>query len=85
MKIMSFSGVLKCVKLEVEYNGSSCTELIFEGDERWYIMTAKFDKDGAITQKAKNLKGQRVKLYSWDSDYEPRDWADKNYFCDIVI
>jgi hypothetical protein len=75
--------ILLQVNEKVIHSNSLCTELLFEdGDRRW-MKIETFDRDGAITRKAKLLINQRVSITSWDPLNEPLKWTNLGYFRNI--
>jgi uracil-DNA glycosylase len=75
--------ILEAVNTEVNYRGSSCTELVMDDGTRLYMKTATFDKDLSITAKAKSLIGKKVKTSCWDPIGEFGKWSRQGYFRNI--
>jgi hypothetical protein len=67
----------------VLYNDSYCTAITLEPGEQWYMKTSTFDRLGRITEKAKSLIGNNVKVTSWDPIREPSKWSSQFYFRNI--
>ena len=83
--IASSRGTLKAVREQVAHRGSYCTVLEFEDGTQWYMKTATFDRDGAVTQQAKELVGEKVRVTSWDPKNEPGKWSSQGYFRHIYL
>jgi hypothetical protein len=65
---------------DVNYKGSSCTELVMGDGSRLYMKTSTFDRLGRVTAKAKRLVGTRVKTTCWDPHDRPGYWSRQGYF-----
>lgn len=78
---------LKLLKVEedVLYRGSKCTRLIMEDDTSRYMKTAVFDRNGTVTNRAKEFEGMRVQLSCWDPKDEPGKWSSQGYFRDVYL
>lgn len=83
--IASSRGTLKKVYEQVAHRGSYCTVLEFEDGAKWYMKTATFDRDGAVTRLAKELEGEKVRVTSWDPKNEPGKWSSQGYFRHIYL
>ena len=70
---------MKEVNEDVQFNGSTCTEIIL-GDKRKkiYMKTSTFDPKGSITAKARTLIGKAVETKTWKEEI----WTDE-YFNDL--
>ena len=80
----SESLLLLSVETDKQVGNNSCTVLHFEGGSTKQMITAIFDKDGLITEKAKNLVDKRVKTKCWEpKDKPPGYYASKGYFNEI--
>ena len=76
----SKARILREVNEDVQFNGSSCTEIIL-GDKRQkkiYMKTSTFDPKGSITAKARTLIGKAVEMKTWKEEI----WSDE-YFNDL--
>ena len=67
------------------HRGSSCTVLNLADGTKWYMKTSTFDRTGAITEKAKSLIGEQVKVTSWDPITDPGKWSSQGYFRNIYL
>jgi len=75
--------ILEAVNTEVNYRGSSCTELVMDDGTRLYMKIATFDRDLSITSKAKSLVGKKVKTSCWDPISEFGKWSRQGYFRNV--
>lgn len=80
---LSAPDTLVEVQERVMVQGSLCTVLVFANGTHRHMKTETFDKDGAVTQKAKELVGSRVKTSCWDPVGSPGKWSSKGYFRNI--
>ena len=71
------------VNERVMIRGSFCTVLVLADGTRRHMKTATFDKDGAVTKKAKELVGSRVRTTCWDPVGSPGKWSRQGYFRNI--
>lgn len=67
------------------YRGSSCTVLSMSNGTKWYMKTSTFDKNNDVTEKAKSLIGNKVKITSWDPFNQPGKWSSQFYFRNIYL
>ena len=74
---------LNSVHENVLHRGSSCTMLVFSNGQRKYMKTSTFDRDYAVTNKAKRLVGCLVKTTTWDPVSEPGKWSRQGYFMNV--
>jgi len=65
------------------HNGSSCTILVMENGTRWFMKTSTFDRNLAVTKKAKQLINQKIRVTSWDPLREPGKWSSRKYFRNV--
>lgn len=63
--------------------GSLCTVLVFADGTSRHMKTATFDRDMAVTKKAKELMGSRVRTTCWDPVGSPGKWSRQGYFRNI--
>jgi hypothetical protein len=71
------------VNERVLIRGSICTVLVLADGTRRHMKTSTFDKDGAVTKKAKELIGSRVRTTCWDPINKPGKWSGQGYFRNI--
>ena len=85
--VVSTTGenVLVSVQENFLHRGSSCTAVSLSNGETWYMKTSTFDKDGTVTEQAKLLIGNPVKLSSWDPVSSPGYWSSQFYFRNIYL
>ncbi|MCL1143218.1 hypothetical protein [Shewanella gaetbuli] len=79
----SAPNTLVSVELSIIHNNSSCTVLTLGDNQKWYMVTKYFDKNGDVTRKAQSLIGKQVVITSWDPIDEPGKWSSRNYFRNI--
>jgi hypothetical protein len=82
---LSAPDTLVQVNEGVVIRGSSCTVLVLADGTRRHMKTTTFDKDGAITQKAKSFIGSRVRTTCWDPVGSPGKWSSQGYFRNIYL
>lgn len=70
---------------DVLHRGSSCTAVHLSNGETWYMKTSTFDPDLKITDQAKLLLNQKVRLSSWDPVSDPGKWSSQFYFREIYL
>lgn len=75
--------VLASVETDVLLGGNANTVLIFEDGSRKTMKVITWDKDLAVTRKAKSLIGRRVTTTCWDPISEPGKWSKRDYFRNI--
>lgn len=82
---LSSPDTLVQVRESVMVRGSLCTVLVMGDIRTLHMKTSKFDKDGAITRKAKSLIGSRVRTTCWDPIGAPGKWSSQGYFRNIYL
>jgi hypothetical protein len=65
--------------------GSHCTVLLMGDGRTLHMKTSTFDRDGSVTNKAKELIGCRVRTTCWDPIGAPGKWSRQGYFRNIYI
>lgn len=65
--------------------GSLCTVLVMGDGRTLHMKTSTFDRDGAVTAKAKGLIGCRVRTTCWDPIGAPGKWSNQGYFRNIYL
>lgn len=82
---LSTTDTLVQVRESVLVRGSLCTVLVMGDDRMLHMKTSTFDKDGAVTRKAKSLIGSRVQTTCWDPIGAPGKWSSQGYFRNIYL
>ena len=82
---LSDPDILVEVREGVVIRGSSCTVVVLADGTRRHMKTSTFDKDGAVTRKAKELIGSRVRTTCWDPVGSPGKWSNQGYFRNIYL
>jgi len=80
---LSAPDTLVAVNENVLVRGSLCTVLVMADDTQRHMKTSTFDPDGAVTRKAKELIGSRVRTTCWDPISSPGKWSRQGYFRNI--
>jgi hypothetical protein len=65
--------------------GSLCTVLVMGDGRTLHMKTSTFDRDGSVTQRAKELIGCRVRTTCWDPIRSPGKWSSQGYFRNIYL
>lgn len=73
------------VKESQTIRGSLCTVLHMGDGRTFHMKTSTFDRDGAVTKKAKGLIGCRVRTTCWDPIGAPGKWSRQGYFRNIYL
>lgn len=73
------------VKESQTIRGSLCTVLLMSDGKTFHMKTSTFDRDGAVTKKAKGLIGCRVRTTCWDPIGAPGKWSRQGYFRNIYL
>ena len=75
--------VLTLVETDVVLSGSKNTVLTFEDGSKKTMKVITWDKNLAVTRKAKSLVGRKVTTTCWDPVSEPGKWSKRGYFRNI--
>ena len=81
--IADLAKVLESVETDVMLGGNANTVLTFEDGSTKIMKVVTWDKDLAVTRKAKSLVGRRVTTTCWDPVSEPGRWSKNGYFRNI--
>jgi hypothetical protein len=80
---LSEPDILIEVREHQDYFGSECTILIMGDGSTKHMKLSTWDPSYSVTNKAKTLKGKRVRTTCWDPASSPGQWSCKGYFNSI--